>query len=274
MAEQPILAAGGIVVRGNTRPTVAIVQLSKDNSWVLPKGKLARGETALAAAEREVREETGQSVTVKEFVGTLCYETNGRPKIVQFWRMHPNGGPARELMDDIKQVAWLPLEKAIRKLARAHERAFLAGAGPAAIKSHRETSAIRVVPPSAAVPAPSLAPARTPVEPELVEPEAIETESVETEVVEADVVETAVAGTDVAETHVDEAAAVKPATIQSEIAKPEITAPAAVEPAAFDQPAGLARPGSIAIGSAGDPVSLRQHGVVLRALGWLRHRKA
>jgi len=150
MAEQPILAAGGIVVRGNTRPTVAIVQLRKDGNWVLPKGKLNRGEDALAAAEREVREETGQTVTVKEFVGTLCYEVNGRSKIVQFWRMHPNGGPARELMDDIKQVAWLPLEKAIRKLARPHERAFLASAGPVAIKSHRETSAIRVLPPASA----------------------------------------------------------------------------------------------------------------------------
>ena len=83
---------------------------------------------------------------MKEFVGTLCYEVNGRSKIVQFWRMHPNGGPARELMNDIKQVAWLPLEKAIRKLARPHERAFLASAGPAAIKSHRQTTAIRAVP--------------------------------------------------------------------------------------------------------------------------------
>jgi 8-oxo-dGTP diphosphatase len=146
MAEQPILAAGGIVVRGNTRPTVAIVQLRKDGDWVLPKGKLNRGEDAVTAAEREVCEETGQSVTVREFVGTLCYEVNGRAKIVQFWRMHPNGGPARELMDDIKRVAWLPLEKAIRKLARPHEQAFLASAGPAAIKSHKETTAIRALP--------------------------------------------------------------------------------------------------------------------------------
>ena len=146
MAEQPILAAGGIVVRGNTRPTVAIVQLRKDGNWVLPKGKLNRGEDALAAAQREVREETGHTVTVKEFVGTLCYEVNGRPKIVQFWRMHPNGGPAREPMDDIKQVAWLPLEKALRKLARPHEKAFLQSVGPAAVKSHRQGTAIRAVP--------------------------------------------------------------------------------------------------------------------------------
>jgi 8-oxo-dGTP diphosphatase len=154
MADNPILAAGGIVVRGNTRPTVAVVQLRKDGNWVLPKGKVNRGEDALAAAQREVHEETGHTVTVKEFVGTLCYEVNGRSKIVQFWRMHPNGGPARELMDDVKRVAWLPLEKAIRKLARPHERAFLASAGPAVIKSHRQTTAVRMLP-SATAPAPA-----------------------------------------------------------------------------------------------------------------------
>ena len=111
MPDQPILAAGGIVVRGNARPTIAVVQLRKDGHWVLPKGKLNRGEDALTAAQREVYEETGHSVAVREFVGTLCYEVNGRSKIVQFWRMHPNGGPGRELMNDIKRVAWLPLEK-------------------------------------------------------------------------------------------------------------------------------------------------------------------
>lgn len=159
MADQPILAAGGIVVRGSTRLTVALVQLRKDGNWVLPKGKLDRGEDAITAAVREVHEETGHSVTVQEFLGTLCYEVNGRSKIVQFWRMHPDGGPERELMGDIKQVAWLPLEKAIRKLARPHERAFLASAGPAAIRSHRATTAIRVVqqetPPLAAESAPA-----------------------------------------------------------------------------------------------------------------------
>jgi len=161
MADQPILAAGGIVVRGNTKPTVALVQLRKNGDWVLPKGKLDDGEDARSAAEREVNEETGQTVTVQEFVGTLAYEVNGRPKIVQFWRMHPNGGPARELMSDIKRVAWLSLERAIRKLARPHERAFLASVGPAAIKSHRQTTAIRAVPVAEPVRGP-VAPATTP----------------------------------------------------------------------------------------------------------------
>ena len=55
----PIQAAGGIVLRGDRRPQFAVVQLRKLGAWVLPKGKLAADEDAMAAARREVLEETG-----------------------------------------------------------------------------------------------------------------------------------------------------------------------------------------------------------------------
>ena len=44
MPRTPIMGAGGIVVRGGPRPLIALVQRSKDDAWVLPKGKLKRGE--------------------------------------------------------------------------------------------------------------------------------------------------------------------------------------------------------------------------------------
>src|SRR5260370_1649201 len=98
MARGPVFAAGGIVVRGGTEPLIAIVQLRKDNTWVLPKGKLNKKEHVVDAAKREVMEETGHDVTVHEFLGTMSYETGNRPKIVQFWRMQASGEPLRRLM--------------------------------------------------------------------------------------------------------------------------------------------------------------------------------
>src|SRR5262249_44786276 len=86
-ARAPILAAGGIVLREGLRPRIAVVQLRRDKAWVLPKGKLYPGEPALAAAKREVMEETGHRVSVREFLGAMSYTVNGKVKIVQFWHM-------------------------------------------------------------------------------------------------------------------------------------------------------------------------------------------
>src|SRR5438876_9098452 len=81
-ARAPILAAGGILLREGSRPRIAIVRLRRDKSWVLPKGKLYPGEHAVAAARREVMEETGHQVSVHEFLGSMSYAVDGNIKIV------------------------------------------------------------------------------------------------------------------------------------------------------------------------------------------------
>ena len=133
MARTPVLAAGGIVLRQAATPLVAIVRLRKRDEWVLPKGKLDRGETPRDAAEREVNEETGHDVAVHEFLGTLVYESRGGSKVVHFWRMEAGAEPVRKLMRDVKAVEWLPLVDAVERLSRGYERAFLENVGPIAL---------------------------------------------------------------------------------------------------------------------------------------------
>ena len=135
MARLPVLAAGGIVLRRQQPPLVAVVRLRKRDEWVLPKGKLNDGETPRAAARREVLEETGHNVTVHEFLGTLVYDSGGRSKIVHYWRMEAAGEQAYELMNDIRAVDWLPLNAAVERLSRSHERVFLANVGPHALSA-------------------------------------------------------------------------------------------------------------------------------------------
>ena len=135
MARAPVLAAGGIVLRAEKNPRIAVVRLRKRNEWVLPKGKLDDGETPRAAAEREVLEETGHDVSVHEFLGTLVYESGGRSKVVHYWRMEAGGEPVHELMHDVRAVDWLPLDAALERLSRGSERAFLANVGPIALQS-------------------------------------------------------------------------------------------------------------------------------------------
>jgi 8-oxo-dGTP diphosphatase len=143
MARKPILAAGGIVVRSGARPLVAVVQRSKDERWVLPRGKLDRNEDPAAGARREAVEETGHRVDVHEFLGAITYRASGRPKVVQFWRMHAAARPSRDVMKDILAVEWLPLSAAVRRLTYPLEKLFLQHVGRNVLKRHRRKAASR-----------------------------------------------------------------------------------------------------------------------------------
>ncbi|CCE08024.1 putative NUDIX hydrolase [Bradyrhizobium sp. STM 3843] len=133
MARAPVMAAGGIVLRREQPPRIAVVRLRKRDEWVLPKGKLDDGETPREAAKREVLEETGHSVTVHEFLGTLVYDTGVRAKVVHYWRMEASGEPTRALMNDVRAVDWLTLDAAVARLSREHEKTFLENVGPYAL---------------------------------------------------------------------------------------------------------------------------------------------
>lgn len=134
MANKTIHAAGGIVVRNGARPLIAVVQRAKDELWVLPRGKLKSDENALAGARREVVEETGHRVRVREFLGAITYRARGRPKVVQFWHMQAALRPSRDVMKDIVAVEWLPLSAAVRRLSYPLEKLFLRSVGRAALR--------------------------------------------------------------------------------------------------------------------------------------------
>jgi len=144
MTGKVIEAAGGIVVRSGSRLRIAVVQRSKDDRWVLPRGKLKRNEDAVAGAEREAREETGHRVRAHEFVGAITYRAQGRAKVVQFWRMKAAAKPTHKLMKDITAVAWLPLAKAVRRLSYPLEKAFLRSIGEQTLQPQRAKSAAKL----------------------------------------------------------------------------------------------------------------------------------
>jgi 8-oxo-dGTP diphosphatase len=158
MPRTPIMGAGGIVVRGGPRPLVALVQRSKDDAWVLPKGKLKRKEAPIAAAEREVVEETGYRVEIHDYLGAISYKVGRRLKLVEFWRMQPLGKTGRKPTDDIKAVQWLPLDAAIKQLELPLEQLFLRNVGPRVLGTTAPVAAPSVAqPPGAPSPAPDAA---------------------------------------------------------------------------------------------------------------------
>jgi 8-oxo-dGTP diphosphatase len=149
----PILAAGGIVIRGISRPLIAVVQRSRDNAWVLPKGKLKPNERPVTAARREATEETGAEVRVHEFLGVISYVGGSGPKIAHFWRMQALGNTDGKPMADIKAVEWLPLTAAITRLSLPHEKFFLRNVGRKALNRTKRRGPSKPLPEEIAVPA-------------------------------------------------------------------------------------------------------------------------
>jgi len=152
MARVPIMGAGGIVVRDGPRPLIALVQRRKDDAWVLPKGKLKHKEAPIAAAEREVVEETGFEVRVNEYLGAISYKVGRKPKLVEFWGMQAVSKVGRKPARDIKAVQWLPLDAAIQRLELPLEQLFLRNVGPRALAQTPPVAATPV-----AVPRPAAA---------------------------------------------------------------------------------------------------------------------
>ena len=141
MPSKTIHAGGGIVVRNGARPLVAVVQRSKDDRWVLPRGKLKPTERPIKGAEREVVEETGHRVRVREFLGAITYRARGRSKVVQFWRMQAQARPSYDLMRDISAVEWLTLAAAMRRLSYPLEKLFLRTVGRRVIARRKPRAA-------------------------------------------------------------------------------------------------------------------------------------
>jgi 8-oxo-dGTP diphosphatase len=121
-ATKLIRSAGGVVWREG--PEIAIVHRDRYDDWSLPKGKLDPGEHVLAAAIREVREETGVTAVPSVRLPTVTYLT-GEPdteKSVDFWTMQALSEAKFTPNDEISKVQWMDLDTADAELTYAHDR--------------------------------------------------------------------------------------------------------------------------------------------------------
>jgi 8-oxo-dGTP pyrophosphatase MutT (NUDIX family) len=122
-----VRAAGGLILRRQDgRLQIVLVHRPLQKDWSYPKGKLEPGETLEAAAQREVREETGLVCRLLQFVGETEYvDRKGRPKVVAYWLMVPEAG-SFAVNDEVDELQWLDLPVALPRLSYERDRELLA----------------------------------------------------------------------------------------------------------------------------------------------------
>ena len=82
-----IRAAGAIIWRENSPfdLEVLVIHRPQYDDWTFPKGKVDDGESAIAAAYREVMEETGVEAVFGQYLGTTSYKVEENKKKVKYW---------------------------------------------------------------------------------------------------------------------------------------------------------------------------------------------
>jgi 8-oxo-dGTP pyrophosphatase MutT (NUDIX family) len=118
---------GGVVVRGDE--VLVITPIGKRRVTGLPKGGPNPGERPEETAAREVREETGVTATVREFLGDVnyWYRRGGRRvyKTVHFYLCDYVSGSTKDHDHEVEDARWIPLAEAVSRLSYPGERALI-----------------------------------------------------------------------------------------------------------------------------------------------------
>ncbi|MEV0120568.1 NUDIX hydrolase [Streptomyces sp. NPDC050703] len=119
----PVLAAGCVLWRRSAGGglELCLVHRPRYDDWSFPKGKLKRGEDALAGALREVEEETGHRCAPGARLPTARYTVQGRPKRVDYWAAEATGGHF-EPNSEVDRVRWLPPGEARDRLTQPRDK--------------------------------------------------------------------------------------------------------------------------------------------------------
>ena len=128
------VSSGGVVYRrtedGGLEILLAARRTLKGNiAWGLAKGHIEEGESPEDAATREVREETGWDADIEASLGLTKYfyvwENIRIRKTVHFFLMRATQGDPADRDDEMEEIRWFPLDRALKRAAYRGERDVL-----------------------------------------------------------------------------------------------------------------------------------------------------
>jgi ADP-ribose pyrophosphatase YjhB (NUDIX family) len=106
----PQVAVGAVVVKDGRLLMVRRANDPGAGLWSLPGGRVEHGEYLGDALRREVAEETGLTVEVRDLVGIL--EVTGEPHyVILDYFAEVSGADEPVASDDVSDARWVPLDE-------------------------------------------------------------------------------------------------------------------------------------------------------------------
>lgn len=96
---------------------IALVFRPEKNDWTFPKGHVEEGETEIDTMTREILEETGVLVEIKNILPDIEYlDNNGQNVLVKMLlTIFAKDKPENKMGDE--QVKWIPIDEVAQKLS-------------------------------------------------------------------------------------------------------------------------------------------------------------
>lgn len=137
MAEPKHTLVVGCLVR-NAGDEILLVRHAR-RGWEIPQGRVEEGEDLLAAAHREIREETGVAIELGPLAAIHSKVSPPAAVIFTFLARHIEGSPRG--CDECPEVGWFSAEQALQAVANPVNldrlRLLLACSGEVIYRSYR-----------------------------------------------------------------------------------------------------------------------------------------
>jgi len=115
---EKIQKAGAIVLSSNDKNKIALLYRGKQNDWSFPKGHVDAGEKAIETMVREIKEETGLTVSIIKALPDLEYaHSDGSLISTKMFLVKSENDSELKLESENDDMRWISKEEVVEKLS-------------------------------------------------------------------------------------------------------------------------------------------------------------